>query len=204
MNQFTTKHLPTLILAATLPFLGSSAFASGSHGSDDGHGKKSAGSGHMMEKGHGDMKSKSHGHDSGSHGDDGDKIDYSSVEEHEFGKASDPERAVKTVNVDMSDKLRFTPAEVHVKAGETVRFVVRNMGKLRHEMVLGTDEGLREHSKMMMKFPGMEHDEPHMAHVAPGKEHIMGWQFTKAGEYDFGCLVPGHFEAGMRGKVIVQ
>jgi uncharacterized cupredoxin-like copper-binding protein len=183
MNQFTTKHLPTLILAITLPFLGTFAFAGGSHGSGDVHEKKAAGSGH---------------------GDDTAKIDYSSVEEHEFGKASDPDLAEKTVTIDMLDKLRFTPAEVHVKPGETVRFVVRNMGKLQHEMVLGTDEGLREHSKMMMKFPGMEHDEAHMAHVAPGKEHIMGWQFTKAGEYDFGCLVPGHFEAGMRGKVIVQ
>lgn len=132
------------------------------------------------------------------------KIDYSSVEEHEFGKASDPKHAKKTVTIDMSDAFRFEPAEVRVKTGETVRFVVRNKGGLKHEMVLGTQGSLTQHAKMMMKFPGMEHDEPHMAHVSPGKEHIMGWQFTKAGEYNFGCLVPGHFEAGMKGKIIVQ
>ncbi len=132
------------------------------------------------------------------------KIDYSSVEEHEFGKASDPQHAKTTVIIDMTDKLRFEPAEVSVKPGETVRFVVRNQGELKHEMVLGTHGSLTQHAKMMMKFPGMEHDEPHMAHVSPGKEHIMGWEFTQAGEYNFGCLVPGHFEAGMKGKIIVE
>ena len=132
------------------------------------------------------------------------KIDYSSVEEHEFGKASDPQHAKKTITIDMTDKLRFEPAEVRVKTGDTIRFVVRNKGALKHEMVLGTHGSLAQHAKMMSKFPGMEHDEPHMAHVSPGKEHIMGWQFTQAGEYNFGCLVPGHFEAGMKGKIIVE
>lgn len=148
------------------------------------------------------MKPKGHGHSEGGHGHA--KIDYSNVEEHEFGKASDPDKATKTVTIDMTDKFRFEPAEVRVKPGQTVRFVVRNTGKLMHEMVLGTGESLHEHAEMMKKFPGMEHDEPHMAHVSPGKDHVMGWQFTKAGEYHFGCLVPGHFDAGMKGKVIVQ
>ena len=50
----------------------------------------------------------------------------------------------------------------------------------------------------------MEHDEPHMAHVAPGKSGVMGWQFTQAGESFYGCLIPGHFDAGMIGKVTVK
>lgn len=189
MITFTAKHLPALVLAATLPMVGSAAFASGSHTGGHGHGKKAEEHGEMMKEGHG------HGQM---------KIDYSSVEEHEFGKASDPEHASTTVTIDMTDKLRFEPEEVRVKAGETVRFIVRNKGKLMHEMVLGTEDSLHQHAKMMMKFPGMEHDEPHMAHVNPSKEQVMGWQFTKAGEYSYGCLVPGHFEAGMKGKVIVE
>jgi uncharacterized cupredoxin-like copper-binding protein len=172
------KHLAALAMTATLPLFAASAVAAGSHSGGHGHGS----GGH-------------HGHS---------KVDYSSAEEHEFGKASDPAMAQKAITIDMTDELRFEPEEVEVKVGETVRFVVRNRGKLMHEMVLGTDESLHEHAELMKKFPGMEHDEPHMAHVEPGKEHVMGWQFTKAGEYHFGCLVPGHFDGGMKGRVIVR
>jgi uncharacterized cupredoxin-like copper-binding protein len=72
-----------------------------------------------------------------------------------------------------------------------------------HEMVIGTMPELKEHAELMKKHPGMEHDEPYMAHVAPGKTETMVWQFTKAGEFNFGCLVPGHFEAGMVGQIRV-
>ena len=132
------------------------------------------------------------------------KIDYSDVEEHAFGKASDPKHAAKTIEVDMVDRLRFMPDNITVKKGETVKFVVHNKGKLQHEMVLGTEDSLEEHNKMMMKFPGMEHDEPHMAHVDPGKSYVMGWKFTKTGTFHFGCLVAGHFAGGMKGTITVQ
>ena len=85
-----------------------------------------------------------------------------------------------------------------------MRFVVKNSGKVMHEMVLGTMKELKEHMEVMRKHPNMEHDEPHMAHVKPGKSEPMVWQFTKAGEFYYGCLMPGHFEAGMIGKVIVK
>jgi uncharacterized cupredoxin-like copper-binding protein len=131
------------------------------------------------------------------------KIDYSKAEEMPFGRAADPKKAKRTIRVNMSDDMRFTPAELNVKQGDIVRFVVTNKGKVMHEMVLGTMEELKQHAEMMRKHPEMEHDEPHMAHVAPGKTGEMGWQFTKAGEFYYGCLIPGHFEAGMIGKVIV-
>jgi uncharacterized cupredoxin-like copper-binding protein len=73
-----------------------------------------------------------------------------------------------------------------------------------HEMVLGTMTGLKEHSELMRKHPGMEHDEPYMAHVAPGQTVEIVWQFTERGEYYYGCLIPGHFEAGMVGKLTVR
>ena len=126
-----------------------------------------------------------------------------STEETPFGREGDPKKASRTVRVDMSDKMRFTPAELTVKQGETVRFQVKNSGQVMHEMVLGTMDELKKHAEMMKKHPGMEHDEPYMAHVAPGKTETMTWQFTKAGEFYYGCLVPGHFEAGMIGKVTV-
>jgi len=131
-------------------------------------------------------------------------IDYSKAEEHAFGRAADPKKAQRTVRVEMVDQMRFHPAEITVKRGEILRFVPVNKGQLLHEMVLGTMDELKKHAEMMRKHPGMEHDEPHMAHVAPGKSGEMGWQFTKAGEFFYGCLIPGHFEAGMIGKVIVK
>ena len=121
-----------------------------------------------------------------------------------FGRTGDPRKAVRTVRVDMSDRLRFSPDAIEVKQGDTVRFVVRNSGKTLHEMVLGTMKELKDHAELMKKHPGMEHDEPYMVHVAPGKAGTMAWQFTKAGEFYYGCLVPGHFEAGMIGKVVVK
>jgi uncharacterized cupredoxin-like copper-binding protein len=120
-----------------------------------------------------------------------------------FGRAGDAKKATRTVEVDMSDRMRFAPAQLTVRQGETVRFRVRNSGKVMHEMVLGTMDELKKHAEMMRKHPGMEHDEPYMVHVAPGKIQTMAWQFTRAGEFHYGCLVPGHFEAGMVGKLKV-
>jgi uncharacterized cupredoxin-like copper-binding protein len=90
-----------------------------------------------------------------------------------------------------------------VREGETVRFLVKNSGATLHEMVLGTMDELKKHAELMRKHPGMEHDEPYMVHVAPGKTQTLVWQFTRAGEFHYGCLIPGHFEAGMVGRVRV-
>ena len=127
-----------------------------------------------------------------------------STEEKAFGREGDPKKVTRTIKVDMSDTMRFNPARLSVKQGETVRFIVRNSGKTLHELVLGTLKELQEHAELMRKFPEMEHDEPYMAHVAPGKTERIVWQFTKAGEFYYGCLVPGHFESGMIGKVAVR
>lgn len=121
-----------------------------------------------------------------------------------FGRPGDPRGASRTVTIRMSDSMRFSPDRVTVKRGETVRFVVRNDGKLLHEMVLGTARGLEEHAALMRKFPEMEHDEPYMVHVEPGKRGEIVWTFDKSGEIGFACLIPGHFEAGMTGKVTAR
>ena len=129
-----------------------------------------------------------------------------STEEKPFGREGDPAKVSRTIEVDMSDEMRFRPAELEVKQGETIRFRVRNSGKVMHEMVLGRMQDLKAHAEMMRKHPGMEHDEPYMAHAAPGRTETMVWQFTEAGEFRYGCLVPGHLEAGMLGtlKVVPQ
>ena len=83
------------------------------------------------------------------------------------------------------------------------RFVLKNEGKLKHEMVLGTIAELKEHAALMVKFPQMEHADPNQASVEPGKTGELIWQFTKAGTFDFACLQAGHYEAGMKGQVVV-
>src|SRR5512134_278889 len=120
-----------------------------------------------------------------------------------IGKPGDPGKVTRDVDVEMSDAMRFKPESIQVKRGETIRFIVRNTGKLKHEMVLGTIKELKEHAELMRKFPEMEHADPNQVSVEPGTTGVLIWQFTKAGTFDFACLVPGHFEAGMVGKVRV-
>lgn len=130
--------------------------------------------------------------------------DASKVEEHAFGREGDPKKVRRVIQVDMSDAFRFTPADVVVKPGETVKFVVSNSGKQLHEMVLGTPQELKEHAELMRRFPNMEHADANMAHVKPGAKGEIVWQFTQPGEYQFACLIPGHFEAGMVGRITVR
>ena len=126
------------------------------------------------------------------------------VEDTPFGEAGDPAKAVRTIRISMSDSMRFDPAEIHVKKGDTVRLVATDNGKVAHEIVLGTMDELKEHAELMRKFPNMEHNEPHMAHVQPGQRKEIVWRFTKPGEFYYACLMPGHMEAGMIGKVFVR
>lgn len=103
----------------------------------------------------------------------------------------------------MTDAMRFTPSGITVRKGETIRFVVKNSGQIRHEFSLGSQRELAEHAAAMQKFPNMEHDEPNMVSLAPGVQGEVIWQFTQPGTVDFACLQPGHFEAGMKGGVTV-
>jgi uncharacterized cupredoxin-like copper-binding protein len=124
-----------------------------------------------------------------------------------FGRPADPKKAQRSVRVEMNDQMRYSPAEILVKRGETIRFEVVNKGKVEHELVLGTLAGLKQHLEHMKQHAGAAHQESHQRNeveVAPGKSGVLGWQFTKAGEFYYGCLIPGHFEAGMIGKVIVK
>lgn len=127
-------------------------------------------------------------------------------EEHAsaIGKPGNSKKVSRTMTVDMNDTMRFTPEKIDVKKGETIKFIVKNSGKIKHEMVLGSIKELKEHAEMMKKMPEMEHADENMVSVDPGKTGEMVWQFSKSGTFDFACLQPGHFEAGMRGKISVR
>ncbi len=132
----------------------------------------------------------------GGHGQDSD--------ETAIGKPGVASKASRTVTIEMTDNMRYTPADIQVKQGETVRFIVKNKGQVKHELSLGTQKELLEHLEQMKKFPDMEHDEPSKVTLAPGKQGEIIWQFTKAGAVNFACLMPGHYEAGMKGQVKVS
>ena len=124
--------------------------------------------------------------------------------ESAIGQPGKAAKVSRTVNVEMSDTMRFTPATIAAKQGETIRFVIKNSGQVKHEFSLGTEAELKEHYETMKKFPEMEHDEPSKISLAPGKQGEIIWQFTKAGDVNFACLYPGHYDAGMKGQVKVS
>ena len=124
-------------------------------------------------------------------------------EQKAWGIAGDAKAAKRTVTITMLDTMRFSPDKISVKQGETINIIIKNKGAMLHEFVIGTPKELVEHAALMLKFPTMEHDEPYMAHVPAGKTGKIVWHFNKIGDFDFACLIAGHYSAGMVGKIIV-
>lgn len=124
-------------------------------------------------------------------------------EQTAWGIDGDAKAVNRIIPVGMSDDMRFTPDRMEIKQGEIIRFTMKNNGNLRHEFVLGTTKVLDEHAALMKKFPKMEHGAPYMVHVPPGKTGGMVWNFNRAGNFDFACLIQGHYDAGMVGKITV-
>ena len=120
-----------------------------------------------------------------------------------IGKPGVATQVTRTITIEMSDAMRFTPDKITVRRGETIRFVVHNAGQLKHEFNLGTDADLKAHYALMKKFPDMEHDDPNLVSLEPGKTGEVIWQFAKPGKVGFACLHVGHYEAGMKGTVTV-
>jgi len=120
------------------------------------------------------------------------------------GNPKKPARIVQVMMREGDGKMMFVPDRVEVKRGEQVRFKIRNSGMLDHEFILATTEENEKHAEEMKKNPEMEHDDPNAKRVAPGKNSEIVWRFTKAGRFEFGCLIPGHREAGMTGTIVVK
>lgn len=138
------------------------------------------------------------------HGDKAGHQHAATKEQKDWGIAGDADKVNRTIKITMSDDMRFSPNQIDIKKDETIRFQVVNSGKVMHEMVIGTKKELDEHAAMMLKHPNMAHDEPYMAHVEPAQTQDLIWQFNRAGNFDFACLIPGHYQAGMTGKIKVN
>jgi uncharacterized cupredoxin-like copper-binding protein len=125
-------------------------------------------------------------------------------EQKPWGIAGEARAVQRTIDVHMSDAMRFTPDRLTLRQGETVRLVLHNDGQTLHEFVLGTPAELDRHAALMLRFPNMQHDEPYMAHVPPGQTGEIVWTFNRAGDFDFACLIAGHYQAGMVGRLAVR
>ena len=121
-----------------------------------------------------------------------------------FGNTGQAKDISRVVEVDMRDTMRFAPDKLTFNAGETVRLHLRNTGALMHEFVLGTQQEILEHRDMMRTMPTMKHDDANAVSVAPGGTADLIWRFDRSGTFEYACLIPGHWEAGMRGTIAVN
>ncbi|UWF51223.1 cupredoxin family protein [Pseudomonas sp. N3-W] len=155
----------------------------------------------------------------------------SPAQTYNFGQPAPAAKASRSVEVVMGD-MSFTPKAIDIKAGETIRFVLVNKGQLLHEFNLGDAAMHAEHQQEMLKMQqsgmltptamkemdhgsmagmedssqghGMKHDDPNSVLVPPGKTAELTWTFTKAANLEFACNIPGHYQAGMVGKLTVS
>ncbi len=208
----TNKALLVSLVAAAAPaMVASAALAGGQH--SGGHAQHMQHGQHMQHMQHGrheGQQSQREQHDAqGQHqhsehgmhaGDAAEDYPHAAVN----GQPGDPANVDRVIDMTMDDTMRFTPDRITVNAGETVRFFLKNTGKVPHEFVIGSMDELREHAEVMRRMPEMKHEEPNSITLAPRQIGGVVWQFERPGTVDFACLVPGHFEAGMVGKVQVE
>ena len=119
------------------------------------------------------------------------------------GEPGDAKKPARTIEVEMSEMV-FSPSRIEVKRGEQIRFVIRNAGTEDHEFLLATTEENLKHAEVMKKHPHMEHDDPNGVRLAPKKTAEILWKFTKAGTFEYSCLIPDHRDYGMIGRITVK
>jgi uncharacterized cupredoxin-like copper-binding protein len=124
-------------------------------------------------------------------------------ETYSAGEPGNPKKPARTIEVTMSE-MEFSPSRIEVKRGEQIRFIVRNAGTEDHEFLLATTEDNLKHAEMMKKNPRMEHDDPNGVRLAPKKTAEILWKFTKAGTFEYACLIPDHRDYGMTGRITVK
>jgi uncharacterized cupredoxin-like copper-binding protein len=123
------------------------------------------------------------------------------------GEPGDPKELSRIIKVTMEEhdgEMLYVPNRIEIRKGETIKFVIYNNGELDHEFVLASTEENSKHAEAMKMNPEMEHDDPNARRVAPKQTSEIIWKFTKPGQFEFACLIPGHREAGMFGTVEVK
>ncbi|KFB09607.1 MULTISPECIES: cupredoxin domain-containing protein [Nitratireductor] len=122
----------------------------------------------------------------------------------EPGALSEVNRSIEIEMRETDDgEMIFQPAAISVRAGETIRFIIKNAGELEHEFVVDHHDKMMEHKELMQRFPEMEHDDPNAIRLSSASSGEIIWKFSNTGNFEFGCLLPGHYEAGMKGSILV-
>lgn len=119
------------------------------------------------------------------------------------GDPKKPFRVIEIVANEGDGKMFYEPSRIEVRRGEQIKFVIRNAGFLAHEFLLDSIEANKKHAIEMLKNPEMEHDDPNGTRLPASKSSEILWRFTKVGSFEFACLIPGHYDAGMKGVVVV-
>lgn len=148
------------------------------------------------------MKKNMHMLEHGSHGDKHGMMQ----EAHEgslAGKPGNPADVDTTVRIDLSDDMRFSEPVLNFRRGETVRFLITNVGQVHHEFTVGDAAAMQAHAAMMKRMPQMKHASENALSVDPGEEKELIWTFTQRGVFEAACHLPGHYEAGMKAVVNV-
>jgi uncharacterized cupredoxin-like copper-binding protein len=123
------------------------------------------------------------------------------------GEPGDPKKPFRVVEITMTDgpgTMSYSPDKIEVRKGEQIKFVLKNTGYLAHEFLLDSFENNAKHKIEMQKNPEMEHDDPNGKRLEPKKSAEVLWRFTKSGTFEFACLIPGHYETGMKGTIVVK
>ena len=128
-------------------------------------------------------------------------------EKFSAGEPGDPKQPTRVVKMTMREdgkKMLFEPAYITVHKGEQIRFVLMNDGTESHEFVLATVAENRKHAQLMKGHRHMEHADPNAKRLTPFTEGEIVWKFTRRGTFEYACLIPGHYEAGMHGTIDVK
>jgi len=141
---------------------------------------------------------------SGSHSGNHDEVTAIEMLIGKPGNAADVTRVIDVTMRETDDgDMLFEPTSIEISEGETIRFNVINKGELEHEFVIDTFEGNGKHKKMMAKLD-MEHDDPNSIRLDEGRSGEVIWTFSNVGTFEFACLIPGHYESGMHGPILVN
>ncbi len=179
-----------LLTTAIALTLGMPVYAAGSH--SGGHDVVKTDEAH----GHGD---EAHGHGNDAHGDG-----HAQMAAGMPGMANEVSRTINVIMRETDDgEMIFEPKSFEFEEGETIRFNVTNEGEFEHEFVIDDVAGNAKHKEMMAAMD-MEHDDPNSVRLDEGKSGEVIWKFSNAGTFEFACLLPGHYESGMRGPIKVS
>ena len=143
-----------------------------------------------------------------------------------IGEKGDPSKIDRTIEIEMYDNYYY-PTQIEVKKGETIKFIVKNLGELVHEYNIGTKEmhikhqpemaKLVEHEilladkidhekmkKMAKKDHSLGHSHANSVLLEPNKTGEIIWKFSKNISLEMACNMPGHYEAGMVGNINIE